>query len=1385
MTIAPALEEARRALLDLSTRNRMLSLPGEARGRRVLRLEGNPAAILARLESGDAIAFGPSAPFRSPLPAKELEARLRAIAADARSAREETGVASLFLAFGTLHWRDTRTPEREREAPLAFLPVTLTREGVSSRFRLRLAPGEAQENLPLREKFARELRRELPPFDPAAPLVWAGLLAPHLPEGWRVEEGSIVLGLFGHARFLMWRDLDPALHPGLLSHAPLRRLLDPTPPAEAPPFEDDSDVDAAIPVERLDHVVPVDGSQALAAEAARRGGDLVIQGPPGTGKSQTIVNILAQAILDGRSVLFVAEKAAALEVVQRRLAALGLAPAILALHDEDTGPRAVLDALRDALATPRPEPMDREAAVARLGDLRGRLNRHAAAMRDRVGGLPVHEVAQRLALLRQEGPAPPFRLGGAEGWDPARRDALREAVPTLAERAEAARGPWAGTAPAEALPPLPSLIRRLAAAPGTVEEALRAEAAGAPPLPAEILPEVRALLADLETIARARADARIASLDMPGVEEAAARLARPGGLLGFLDGERRAAGRVLDAALRDPAALPALLAAREAARRVAASSLPRDAATLRTALDWHTAHGATPPLDDTARDALAAARDACSALGLPLSGRFGDLAARLATLAAETDALPRWRLWLRAREAAPELAPLADALAGGALPPERAEAAFERALLEALWRAALRAHPELAAFDGAAMDRLVESFQAADAARVRLARHEALLRHAERAAALRGGAEPASMGFLRGEMERRRGHAPVRTLLARGSAALRMLKPVLMMSPLSVARFLANPHHATQPGFPLFDLVVMDEASQIEPVDALGAIARGRHFAVVGDDRQMPPTRFFRRVTEEEDEAEAEEDEAEGPAARDVESILGLAAARGVPNALLRWHYRSRHESLIATSNAEFYGGRLLVLPSPLPRSPALGLTLVRVEGRFRTGVNAEEAQAVAEAAMRHARETPGESLGIAAFGIGQRDAILTTLEALRRDSPETEAFFTAHPHEPFFVKNLENVQGDERDAMLISVGYGRDADGRLALRFGPLATEGGERRLNVLITRARRRCVVFTGLAPEEIDLSRAGGRGVAALRAFLQFAASADEAKQGEAADTPLGALVGPVLRANGLEPVSGVGAGQLRVDVAARRDGRFEWGIESDGADWSGLRSARDRSNGWTEALKSMGWRLASSWTLDWLDRPREAEERLRDALGLAAAEEAAPAPDDAGLAESYAEASPHLDAPLDAMPFARLAEAAAEVVAIEAPMPEEALAERLRLARGEAPLSAAERAALVQALRLARSLHGLREEGGFWFGEAAPDFRPRDRRAALPALRRAAALHPRELEAAARTLLEARPMTTEAEAALGIVRMLGLESGAEAAIEARLALLAGSGTLRFPG
>jgi hypothetical protein len=1418
MSLAAQLEQARRALIDLSTRNRLLSLPAQGRSRGVIRIaEEDAAFVVAQLAAGKGFGFEAAVAgeaktrkraegvatasttatreewqrdtqLRVALSAEELTRRLRDVMSDARSAREESGVPSLFLAVGALIWRDPGTPGTERAAPLALIPATLEREGVSNRFRLRASPEDVVENLSLREKLATDFRITLPDFTGEAPADWAVRMqeATAGREGWRVEGDALALGLFAFSKFLMWRDLDPVAHPGLLTHSTLLRLLDPAaPPPEPPPFRDDADVDAAIPVEKLDHVVEVDGSQALAAEAVRRGHSMVIQGPPGTGKSQTIVNILAQAVMDGRSVIFVAEKAAALEVVKRRLTQFGLGAAVLELHSEKQSKRAVLDELRATLALPPPVPPQREAAVQRLGDLRGRLNRHAAAMRDMVGetGVTVQEVVGRLAALRASGATPPpFRLDPA-GWDAARLRALREAARNLAGSVAGAKSPWRGvTAPLDAitaqrlLSELPRAIRALAAAPGGVAEAEAALAAetlrDSAPVRPEDVPAAQARLADLRLVATPDPRFLPGALDAPGLAAARDTLAKPGGMLGFLDSGRRAAKAALAAALRDPedaVALDALLAAQAAHARLGPGP---DAPELEAQLAWIAAHGpafATPPATPAQRDALTAWAAIRDATGLAPAENFAATAERLAAMAAEPEALAPWQAWARAEAAEPSLAPLADALTSGALPSDAAEAALDFAILEALFRVAMREHPELAAFDGAAADRWVLDFRAADAARVRLARAEAAAIHAARVEALRQGEEAASLAFLRGEFERKRGHAPLRTLLSRAAPLIRKAKPILMLSPLSVAQFLANPHHATLPGFPIFDLLVMDEASQIEPVDALGAIARARQIVVVGDDKQMPPTRFFQRMTEESEDAPAEEDDALD--ARDVESILGLANARGIPTAMLRWHYRSRHESLIATSNAEFYESRLLVLPSPRPRSPALGLSLNRVEGRFKGSSNAEEARAVAEAVLRHARETPGDTLGVAAFSVTQRDAIADAVEALRRESPETEAFFTAHPAEPFFVKNLENVQGDERDSIMISVAYGRGADGKLAMRFGPLSNDGGERRLNVLITRAKKRCIVFSGIGAEEVDLERAKGRGVAALKTFLGFAAGGAAARAEAREGSAIAGLIGGLIAQSGREVVPRVGLSGLFLDVAARGPQGFDLGVEVDGPDWSNLRCARDRDRGRQMALEGMGWTLARSWSLDWLNQPEAAAARLRAPLGLEAPEAAAPMAA-LQMAPAYIEAS------LDHAPAnrAELAALIAAIITTEAPVHGDAVHERLRLLLGPA---APDAKGFAAALNEARLLQGVSEAAGFWFPEERAPIQARDRRATAAHLRRPAMIHPEEVAAGARLLLELDPQANEEELAEGLTRLLGLEASATPALAARLAMLIGSG------
>jgi hypothetical protein len=1513
-TLSARLEEARRGLLDLSTRNRLLALPRPGRSRGVVILADEDADfVVAELCAGRAFGFeaagtepvaadpaqedAPAKPrrgrrtarpkaagvaaadlaqtaeearrdtrLRVALPAAELARRLRDLMTDARTAREETGVATLSLGIGTLAWRDPATPETERLAPLALLPVTLEREGLSQGFRLRTTGLEVTENLSLREKLATEFRLALPEFDADGydPTAWAEAVAAAvgMREGWRVDPDGLALGLFSFAKFLMWRDLDPAVNPGLLTHPVVRALVGGEAVAAPPPFPDDADVDAEIRVERLDHVVEVDGSQALAAEAVRRGGapdgmagHVVIQGPPGTGKSQTITNIIAQAVLDGRSVLFVAEKLAALEVVQRRLGAVGLGAACLELHSEKQSKRAVLDELRATLALPPVTKPERESLVRRLGALRARLNGHAAAMDAEVGrsGRKLHEVVGNLVALRAGGAAAPDFTLPAGDWDAEHVAEARRAVAELAARAAegGAASPWRGvgadlspTDQERLLARLPGLVRALAGGAAATAPAVgalgrplpgpaaaravlalsRAVAAAPahdraamahPAWRADTAP-LHALAEDAARLAAARRDARLrpGALEVEGIAAARATLASGGGLFGFLSAAQRAAKAVaarVAAAPDDPLpAMDAALAAQAAAARLRTGDATGRAAfgtlwggdpgAMEALLRWHASHGpdaadalsrGMPPVPEAPVEAaIAAWEELTAATGLDPVQAFGAadpelgaLVARLGDWAAAPEALPLWLGWRRAVAAAGEaLAPIAERLADRRMAPEAAPAALDYALDEALLKAAMRARPELAAFDGAGFDRLVADFAEADRGRIALARREAAWAHADALGRVRAGAPGHEV--IRGEMEKKRGHLPVRELLVRAGPAVKAAKPVFMMSPLSVAQFLAPPH-GLRPGL-AFDLLVIDEASQVEPVDALGAVARCRQVVVVGDDRQMPPTRFFQRMTSEEDEGE--EALAEGPvAAREVESILGLANARGVPNVMLRWHYRSRHESLIATSNAEFYEGRLLVLPSPRARSAALGLSMVRVDGTWEAGagVNRTEATAVAEAVLRHARETPGDSLGVAAFSMRQRDAILDEVERLRRAAPDTEPFFAAHPHEPFFVKNLENVQGDERDAILISVGYARGTDGKVAMRFGPLSTDGGERRLNVLITRAKKRCIVFSGLVADDIDLERAGGRGVAALRSFLRFAAEGtDRAATGSAAAAPLARVIAEELRAVGKEPVPRVGISGLFLDVAAREGADFVLGVEADAGDWARVRAARDRERGRAAALAAMGWRLHRAWSLAWLARPEAERARLRAALG---AEPAAPAATtdapDPGLAVPYRAASPEVPAetPIPAMPFARLSEILAGIVRDEGPVTADSVAERARLLWGRERLDAADRAAIGQGLRLAAQLHGVSESGGFWQAEGAGPVVPRDRRATEPHLRRAAAVAPAEIEAACRALLGAMRIATEEELAAGVTRLLGLEPNQGPAVAARVAALVGSGAV----
>jgi superfamily I DNA and/or RNA helicase len=358
----------------------------------------------------------------------------------------------------------------------------------------------------------------------------------------------------------------------------------------------------------------------------------------------------------------------------------------------------------------------------------------------------------------------------------------------------------------------------------------------------------------------------------------------------------------------------------------------------------------------------------------------------------------------------------------------------------------------------------VTDFRNLDARRIQISRQEVLSRYLDQKP--NGSASYAgAMGIIRGQIERKRGHLPVRKLIIEAGGAVQRLKPVFLMSPLSVAQFLP-------PGKLTFDMLVIDEASQVAPEDALGAVARAKQLIVVGDHKQLPPTNFFKMVNARGDDGNEENEEIKVDRASDYESILTLARSRGMAEPMLAWHYRSKHPSLIALSNDECYAGKLLLPPSPYVQTTDFGLSLVQTPrghyDRGGTSCDLVQAEQVAKAVANHISCCPNKSLGVACFSVQQRDAVEDMIDKLGIRI-EVDAF--KPKGERLFVKNLEAIQGDERDVIFISVSYGvAPNQSKPFLNFGPVSRDGGDRRLNVLASRAREKCIVFSSITAADI---------------------------------------------------------------------------------------------------------------------------------------------------------------------------------------------------------------------------------------------------------------------------------------------------------------------------
>jgi hypothetical protein len=454
---------------------------------------------------------------------------------------------------------------------------------------------------------------------------------------------------------------------------------------------------------------------------------------------------------------------------------------------------------------------------------------------------------------------------------------------------------------------------------------------------------------------------------------------------------------------------------------------------------------------------------------------------------------------------------------------------------------------------------------------------------------------------IRREAGKKKRHMPVRQLIEKTQHVVQAIKPCFMMSPLAVSQYL--------PSTMRFDAVIFDEASQVSPADAINCIYRGNALITAGDQKQLPPTNFFAAAST--DDSEEWTDESEN--SKDFESILDLAKASGAFKSLtLRWHYRSRHESLIAFSNASFYNGRLVTFPGADTEGPNVGIELFVVPGIYRRGTSRDnpiEAAQVAERVIHHFDTRPAMSLGVVAFSEAQAATIETAVDSARLARPDLDRFFTGDRLDGFFVKNLESVQGDERDVMIFSIGYGPDENGKTTMNFGPINRPGGWRRLNVAVTRARYRNEIVSSLTAADITATNA--EGVRHLRRYLDYAARGQAAlaldlPTGRDAESPFEESVLSAIRSWGYAASPQVGAAGYRIDIGVHHPhhpGVYVLGVECDGFYYHSSKVARDRDRLREQVLRGLGWHLHRIWGTAWYRNRNGEEQRLRAAIEAA--------------------------------------------------------------------------------------------------------------------------------------------------------------------------------------
>jgi very-short-patch-repair endonuclease len=1200
-------------LIDLSRRNNLLFYRDLHLG--TLDLTSAPAeAIHALLQSGRENASG--VPLSRLVPSPEhvpaAAARLKEIAARAQMNLEERGLDTLFLALGIATWQPD-DEGRPVEAPVLLMPLAATSTGRESRQWTLKRNGDVRPNdvllyaLHLQHGVTLDTEALLPQilgddegeeFD-LEPLFERVRAAATRVPGFAISN-RYVASNFHFQKLAIVKDLkehgaELAAHDVIAGIAGDRDARE---RARGNRSLGDPYALDAVPPEHEFLVRDADSTQQQAIALALSGRNGVVSGPPGTGKSQTIANLIAECVARGKTVLFVAEKRAALDVVLERLRSVSLGHLCLDLHGADISRKLVARQLRDSLELIRTVPLPDAASLHRqFADRRDKLNAHVRRMHERraPSGHSVYALLGKLERLPQAGWTATLRWTGTE-LAPIDAPKAEQAADILKELASGSAGlttgddpsPWTGAALSTAAIAQQAMERaaRLDRHWPPVVAALRTIEAATPVLPCASVAAIETMLAVLASI-----DAGLTRYDVSVFDCDLDALTR------VLHAGRHPLRRVWEfctnAGFRTSRA--ALLAVR-AGGKASIPTLLQELEELRSVLQrWReiAQPGSSPqPIPDGAqlRHAWSAFRDDFNGLMSCFPTRSAEdlapdmLADWLPRLAADT--VTPFRIvhaaGLESRLHAIDAGRTLAEIRRSKPDPDAWSDLFTHAWLRSCLDDAWRQDPAIPAFNGRSHDQLVTEFRALDRKRLEVAVDRVRRAHGERVIDVRNRHRDQD-GIVTREAEKKSRHLPLRHLLGEAPDVLLALRPCWMASPLSVSQLIPADR-------PLFDLVVFDEASQVLPEDAVTALLRGRQAVVAGDRQQLPPTTFFAAG----DGTDREDDLAE---VTGFESILDVMSAFLEPAWSLDWHYRSRDEALIAFSNRHIYGDRLVTFPGP-GSTPALTHHLVpHVPGPTEDSAGAE-VNVVVGLVLEHARTRPDLSLGVIAMGITHARRVEAALDRARLNHPELDDFFAADRHERFFVKNLERVQGDERDAIVITVGYGKDASGKLPYRFGPLLGEGGERRLNVAVTRARHRIDLVSSFSHHDMEPGRSKARGVELLRAYLEYAArGGTRLDSAVVPPAPLNDFEQSVLDAlveRGLSLQSQLGASRYRIDLVAMhpsQPAKPVLAIECDGASYHACPTARDRDRLRQQHLESLGWMFHRIWSTDWFLRRDE--------------------------------------------------------------------------------------------------------------------------------------------------------------------------------------------------